>query len=262
MQVKGEQVGHVFDHHGGFASHPQIPEARVVLFGQCRHGLHVGRHFFRQGIKTDLKDFVSRREEVGVARAFGGDVPVALQCRVRVAIGLGRVAQLHQANAFFLQPQIQCFGVDHRGRKVSDLVEMPNEQFGIHRVVWIGLDRPQQGNADQLSVVFRGGQPQVSVEAVLHGSEVIGFGVQERHVRVNHPFKVTAHALEVGQLVVKPCGAQLLGALVSRECHVELVELDERIGQGHGGRPSGLKVVQRVREGLHGVVVHVEVQVQ
>ena len=262
MQVKGEQVGHVFDHHGGFASHPQIPKARSIFFSQRRHGLHIGRHFLGQGIKTDLQDFVSGREEVGIARAFGGDVPVALQCRVRVAVGLCRVAQLHQANALFLQPQIQCLGVDHGRSKVSDLVEMPNEQFWIDSVVRIGLDRPQQGNADQLSVVFRGGQPQVSVEAVLDGSEVIGFGVQQRHVRVNHPFKVTAHALEIGQLVVKPGGSQLLGALVSRERHVELVELDERIGQGHGGRPSGLKVVQRVREGLHGVVAHVEVQVQ
>jgi hypothetical protein len=96
----------------------------------------------------------------------------------------------------------------------------------------------------------------------LFWTEVIGFGVQQRHERVNHPFKVTAHALEIGQLVVKPGGSQLIGALVGRERHVELVELDERIGQGHSGWPSGLKVVQRVRKGLHGVVSHVEVQVQ
>ena len=162
----------------------------------------------------------------------------------------------------FIEPQVQGFGVDHGRGKIPNLVEVPHQQLGKHRVVRVLLNGAKQGHPNQFAVVFDGGQPKIAVEAVLDGPEVIGLGAEQGHVGIDHAFEVAPHALEVGQFVIEACRAQFLCTLVGGEGHVQLVELDEGVGQGYGGRPAGLQVFERLHEGLQGLLSTVEVEVQ
>ena len=260
--MEGEEVGPVLDHHGRLGPHTQVAQAGGIIFCELCQGLVIHGNFRSQRFETHLQDFVACGEEVRVVGTFGCDVAVTLQRRFKVAIGLSRVAQFHQAHPLFLQSQIEGLGVNDRGSEISDLVEMPNQQFREHHVVRVRLDRPEQGHTHEFPIVLDGGQPQIAVEAVLDGTQVVGLGAQQGHVRVDHAFEVASHALKVGEFVVETNGAEFFRAFIGGKRHVEFVQLDEGVGQGDRSRTPGLQAFKRLCEGLHGLVTLVKMHVQ
>ena len=262
VEVKRQQVRPVLHHHGRFRTDAQVAQARGVRLCEHGHGVQVGRHLLGQVVELDLQHFVPGREEVGVARPLARHVLVALQGGGPVAVGLGGVPQFHHACASLVQAEVQGFGMDERRGEVLNLVEMPNQQLRVDGVVRVGLDGAEQGGAHQFPVVLNQREPEVPVEAVLDRSQVVGFGGEQGHVRADHPFEIAPHALQVGEFVVEAHGAQLLGPLVRGERHVELVQFDEGVGQGHRRGPPFGEQLQGLFKGLHGVVTHAKVQVQ
>ena len=223
LKVEGEEIGPILDHHGCLGPHTQVPQTGGIVFCELCQGLLIDRDLRSQGFKAHLQHFVARREEVGVVGTLCCNVAVTLQRRFKVSVGLCGVAQFHQANPLFLQTQIQGLGVNDGGGEIADLVEMPNQQLREHHVVRVRLNRPKQGHANELPVVLNGGQPQVSVEAVLDSAQVIGLGAQQGHVRVDHAFEVASHALKVGEFVIETYGAEFFRTLVGGKRHVEFV---------------------------------------